>query len=189
MTEFETALLTAVTRCAVALERQAQAVEKSVAARVAATAAVPNGELSDAELDGNPRNDPEVKKNPKRWVGPSFVGKKLSQCPPEFLDVFANAKEFQAEMETKDAAELDGDAKAEKLKYARYSRLDAKRARAWARRIRGGWTPPAQPAAPAASWKADAPAADWRAPAAPSSEPKSNSPADVGYPSEWDNDE
>lgn len=184
MSDFETKAIALLERCAVALERQAQAVERSVAARVAA---VPNGELSDAELDGNPRHDPEVKKNPKRWLGPTCVGKKLSQCPPEFLDVFANAKEYQAEMETKDAGAAEGEAKATKLKYASYSKLDAKRARAWARRIRGGWTLPTQAATPAASWKDDAPVDDWRA--APPSEPKSNSPADVGYPSDWDRDE
>lgn len=73
---------------------------------------------TDADLDGQ-YGDPSVRLNPKSWRGPSFIGKRFSQCPPEFLDAMAGY-----------------------LKYARGNGLDAKRARGWARRKRLGWQSP-----------------------------------------------
>lgn len=179
--EADIRVLNLLERIAQALERQADAVEKSVAARVSRAAP---GELSDAELDGNPRNDPAVRKDPKSWKGPPCSGRTLSQCPPEYLDVYSNAKEYQAEKERDEAGTIEEpEAKKKKLQYAGYSLLDAKRARAWARRIRSGWKAPEKP--PPADWKspsngtATGPSESWKTPAP--SEPKPNSPEDVGF--------
>jgi hypothetical protein len=87
---------------------------------------------SDAELDSK-FGDPVVRKDPKRWDGPSFQGQPFSRCTPEFLDCLAAFFEWKSEKENEDP---------EKKKYADYSRKDAARARGWAARIRKGWMPP-----------------------------------------------
>lgn len=94
----------------------------------------------DSELDSK-FGDPSVKKDPtdQFWRGASFVNKRLSECPAEYLDAFAKYKDLCAKLKEKDGSEA-------KKKYAAYDRADAARARGWARRIRGGWTSP--PVAP-----------------------------------------
>ena len=98
---------------------------------------------SDADLDGQYGNE-EIKKNPKRWDGESMVGRKMSECPPEFLDVLASHFDFKAEREAEDSANAtDDETRASKKKYSGYSRKSAARARGWAARLRAGWKPPA----------------------------------------------
>lgn len=101
---------------------------------------------SDADLDGQWGN-PEVKKNPPRWQGDSCVGRRLSECPPEFLDELAAFSDWKAgkdEEKAKQHDEYEGeeDEAAKKRKYAGYARKDAARARGWAARLRAGWKPP-----------------------------------------------
>lgn len=102
---------------------------------------------SDEEMRG-PRADPEVRFSPKAWHGANHVGRHFSACEPDFLDVLAEALAWSAD-----------NPKPGKEKYATYSRIDARRARTWARRLRSGWTPP-EPAASGAR-----PGSDARAPA------------------------
>ncbi len=90
---------------------------------------------SDADLDGQYGN-PEVKKNPPRWKGESFVGSKMSECSPDFLDTFADFKDYCATGDREAAAALTGDEKSKKLKYAGYGEKDASLARGWAARKR-----------------------------------------------------
>lgn len=78
--------------------------------------------------------DPTIKKDPKRWTGESYAGCRYSECPPEYLDVLADLKDWMAD---KDEEKGTDDGK----KFARYGRLDAARARGWAERKRNGWTP------------------------------------------------
>lgn len=85
---------------------------------------------SDKELDG-PYGDPTPKFDPKQYRGPSCKGRPMSRCTPEFLEAYADALAYSAEHP-----------KPGKEKYAQYDRLDAARARAWARRLRSGWKPP-----------------------------------------------
>ena len=82
-----------------------------------------------ADIDGK-YGDPTIKaRDPKDWTGESMVGRKFSECPAEYLDLLAERYDYFASRE-------------EDAKKAKYNRLDAARARAWAERIRGGWQPP-----------------------------------------------
>ena len=82
---------------------------------------------SDADLDGK-YGDPEIRRDPPRWDGPSYVGQKFSHCPADYLETLAGFYEWKA---TKDEAKGDEQSK----KYARYARQDAARARGWAKRL------------------------------------------------------
>lgn len=93
----------------------------------------------DASLD-RPNGNPKVKFAPRDWRGPNFVGKSFSQCSPEFLEVLAESLSWAADNPTEG-----------KEKFASYNRLDAARARSWARRIRSkaiAATPRSEPAKP-----------------------------------------
>lgn len=83
-----------------------------------------------ADIDGK-FGDPDIRKDPsvKYWSGESYQGKKMSQCPPDYLEAFAKYKDACAHMN-----EREGDPA--KAKYVGYDRRDAKRARAWAERLR-----------------------------------------------------
>lgn len=104
----------------------------------ARAAASSNGDkrvATDAELDG-PHGDPEVRaKNPRDFVGPSMVGRRFSECPPEYLDLVADRFDYFA---TRQEDNEDG------RKKAHYNKLDAARARGWALRIRFGKHTPKQ---------------------------------------------
>jgi hypothetical protein len=102
---------------------------KALVARQDAPASAP-AIASDRDLDG-PYGDPVVKaKDPRDWTGPTMVGRKLSECPAEYLDMVAERLDYFCSTNT---GETEDDKK--KLKY---QRLDASRARGWAARIRAG---------------------------------------------------
>ncbi len=133
-----------VERIASSLERIAKAQERiavcaeAVNARKAAPAAGGGGELaSDYEMSGEHGDPMGPKKAPKDWTGPSQLGKRFSECLPEYLDQVASLLDWKASKEAAEPA---------KAKYAKYSLLDAKRARGWAARIRSGWKPAEKPA-------------------------------------------
>ena len=88
---------------------------------------------TDADLEGE-RGDPEVRRNPPRWDGDDMTGRRWSQTSPEFLGVMASFLDWKA------AHPMEG-----KEQYAKFDRLDAARARAWAKRL-----------APGSAWRADA---------------------------------
>ena len=94
----------------------------------------PGAVADDAELDSNYGN-PDVRKDPPRWKGDSFKGKKYSACSPEYLDALAGFLDWQA---GKDDEKGTDDGK----KYAGYARKDSARARGWAKRLRAGWKQP-----------------------------------------------
>jgi len=124
-----------------AVEARCAALEAGGGARASSGA---GGEIaSDRDLDGQYGN-PEVRKHPKQWKGPAgeFVGKKYSECSPEFLDVLADLKDWMA-------GKADEETDPEKKKYAKWNRLDAARARGWAVRIRKVGYRPAAPPPPA----------------------------------------
>ena len=79
-----------------------------------------------AAIQGD-RGDPEVKGKPRDWSGPPFDGSKMSQCPPDFLDVFADFLDWKAD-----------NPRPGKEKYARYDRDNAGRAGRWAVELRAG---------------------------------------------------
>jgi hypothetical protein len=95
----------------------------------------------DADLDGQ-YGDPEVRKDPKQWLndgGASYAGRRMSECPSDYLLAVASFYEWRAGKE---------EAEPEKAKYAAYSRRDAARARGWAARNKGK-APQPRAAAPA----------------------------------------
>lgn len=95
----------------------------------AAAAGTPSSAVaSDADLQGQ-HGDPQIKMRVRDWTGPDMKGKRASQCPPEFLDLYADLLEWAAGREEADP---------EKKRYAPLTRKDASRCRAWARRMREG---------------------------------------------------
>jgi len=94
---------------------------------------------SDHDLD-SPKGNPPAKKMPRDWSGPDFKGKKLSECPPELLDMLAERQDYFAEQE-----DLKKEVDAHGGPKSKWSRLDAARMRGWAKRIRAGWKPAARP--------------------------------------------
>lgn len=132
-----------------ALEARVAALEAILGAvRVAFTGEAAAEGLSDDELDGSKYNDPVLGRDvpAKYWAGPSFKGRRLSQCSPEFLEAFAKYKGICARMNRKDA-EKDP-SKSAKLKYAEYDERDRQRALGWRRRLLAGWVAPAAPSEP-----------------------------------------
>lgn len=114
------------------LELRVSKLEDQVAKLLAGSVARPVSTVADdAELDSKYGN-PDVRKDPPRWKGASQVGKRFSDCPPEFLDEFASFCDWKA---GKDDEKNTDDGR----KYAGYARKDAARARGWAARIRNGW--------------------------------------------------
>ncbi len=85
----------------------------------------------EVDIDG-PRGNPEVRFIPKRWEGANYKGKTFSECDPDFLDMLAEAFDYFARKEDETSAlDKNGGPK------SRWTRLDAGRARAWAKRLRG----------------------------------------------------
>ena len=88
---------------------------------------------SDRDLDSQ-YGDPEVKaRDPRDWTGPTMKGKRFSECPADYLDMVAERLDY---FTSQNPGVTEEDQK--KIKY---QRLDASRARGWAKRIRAGWKP------------------------------------------------
>ncbi len=107
----------------------------------------------DRELDGDPKANPKIKLKLKRWKGEDFKGKLASECSPDFLDVYAETLIWMADNPRAPDERLSPRERDEELKkqakYAAYGRIDAKRCRSWARRMRmKGWRPPPPPPEP-----------------------------------------
>lgn len=103
---------------------------------------------SDRDLDGQYGN-PEIKtKSPRDWTGDDMKGKRLSECPPEYLDLTASRLDYFAEQNRAEAEDQQTPPEqvGELLKKAKYNRIDASRHRGWAVRLRAGWTPPVEAA-------------------------------------------
>jgi hypothetical protein len=105
-----------------------RSIDASLKALVMAT--VPQKPVK-VDLDGQ-YGDPILKaRDPRDWTGETMVGRKMSQCPAEYLDLLAERYDYFAGNET-DA------------KKAGYNRLNAARCRGWAERIRNGEVPQAE---------------------------------------------
>lgn len=99
-------------------------------ARVASLEAASGLFASDRDLDGQ-YGDPKIKFAPRDWRGSNYVGKPMSQCVPDFLEMLAESLSYAADHPREG-----------KEKYASFNRKDAARARSWARRLRSGAVPP-----------------------------------------------
>lgn len=115
--------------------------------------AAPQAEVaSERDLRGQ-YGDPEVRADPRDWSGPSQKGRRLSECPADFLDMYAEMKDYFARK-----AEEEGRVTAKGKPASFYERLDASRARGWAKLMRDGKHTPPAPVAADDTWAtADAP--------------------------------
>ena len=95
----------------------------------------PKAVASDRELDSQ-YGDPTVKFNPRDWTGDSFKNCHMSQCPADFLELLAETFEYFA---SQAAAKNELTDKGKPV--ADYKRMDAARARGWAKRVRDGRVP------------------------------------------------
>jgi hypothetical protein len=118
--------------------------QKKAEARVMTAATKPGPTVaSDRDLDGQ-YGDPVIKaKDPRDWTGEPMLGRKFSECPAEYLEMVADRLDYFAE-----EAERDGILATNGKPSAPYKRLDAARARGWAKRIAEGKHAPAKTTTP-----------------------------------------
>jgi hypothetical protein len=117
----------------VALKRLEAKVDKLIAAQ-------PVQAASDRELDSSYGN-PKIKFSLRQWTGRDYKGALMSECEPEFLDMYAEALLYSADHPKPDADP----------KYTDWNRKDAARAAGWARRLRAAPAAPPRPARPRAA--------------------------------------
>lgn len=121
----------------------------AVAGEKSAASSSKSGQVaSDRELDSE-WGDPTVRKDPKRWDGPSFVGCHFSETTPEYLESLASLFDWMGDKDEESGNLHKG------KPTAPYKRSDARRARGWAQRLRNGWKPAESSAAPADQPPAD----------------------------------
>ncbi len=88
---------------------------------------------SDRDLDGRYGN-PEIRsRDPRDWSGPTMKGRRFSECPPEYLEMFAERLDYFAQ-KAEEQNEMTSGGKPK----AKYLRADAARARGWVQRMRSG---------------------------------------------------
>jgi hypothetical protein len=121
------------------LEERVAALEAAVFARGGSRSTGPAG--SDIDTS-DPKQDVAIRKDPtaKYWTGRGYVGRKLSECPADYLLAFARYKEACAYMAEKNTPDDET-----KMKYARYDKLDARRAKAFAARAEASQPRPTPP--------------------------------------------
>lgn len=54
------------------------------------------GEVADEKLMAQPWADMEIRKDPPRWAGESYVGRRLSECPKDYLENLAGFCDWKA---------------------------------------------------------------------------------------------
>lgn len=97
-----------------------------------------NAGATDRDLDGKYGN-PEVRLKVRDWTGAPMRGRRMSECPPEFLDMLAETLNYLGGKEEREGATYNG-----KL-TAPYTFQNAARARGWAKRMREGKVAPPEP--------------------------------------------
>ena len=119
-----------------ALEGRVAQLEKPRAAAPRPATPAPSGIVAatDAECLGQ-YGDPDIRKDPPRWTGESFAGRRFSQTSPEYLDNLASFKMWCA---NKDDAEGATDEQGRPKSH--WAKKDASLALGWARRLRAGLT-------------------------------------------------
>lgn len=110
-----------------------KSIDASLKVLVAQTrAATPQVVATDEDLDGKYGN-PVVKFMPRDWTGEDYKGKHMSELPAPLLDMVAKAYDYFAQR-AEDNHEMTTTGKP----AGPYKRLDAARARGWAKRVRDG---------------------------------------------------
>lgn len=93
----------------------------------------PEGAVADSrDLEG-PYGNPEIRRDPPRWTGQSYVGCRFSEASAEYLETLAGFLDWKARESDKKDERVKGGA----LK-SKFIRLDASRARGWRKRILEG---------------------------------------------------
>lgn len=114
---------------------------KTLVARAALPAfapvpAVGQDVADDRDLDSQ-WGDEEVKVSPRDWTGPNMKGRRMSECPADFLEMLAGTFDYFARKNSAtNETTTSGKPKAD------FDRRSAARARGWARRLRNGWQAP-----------------------------------------------
>ena len=100
-----------------------------------ASANAPKLVADDTDLDGK-YGDPLMRFLPRDWAGADYKGRHFSECPAELLEMAAETFDYFARQ-----AEEKNEVTDKGKPVAQYKRLDAARARGWAKRIREGRAP------------------------------------------------
>ena len=79
---------------------------------------------------------------PRDWTGPTYIGRRYSDCPAPLLDLLAKLCDYSAQK-----ADEKGEITKTGQPVGPYRRRDAARARGWAARLRSRPPPPAPPPA------------------------------------------
>lgn len=93
-------------------------------------AAGKTGEVATLAAIQGDRGDVKIRMNPRDWIGEQFKGRVASQCPPDFLDIYADQMDYFA-------------SKNPDPKKAGWDILDGARCRRWAVEMRAGRVKPA----------------------------------------------
>ena len=119
-----------------ALEARVSQLEKPRAAAPRPAAPAPAGIVAatDAECLAT-YGDPEIRKDPPRWSGESFAGRRFSQTSPEYLETLAGFKAWSANKDD-EAGAVDSQGRPK----SHWAKKDAALALGWARRLRAGLT-------------------------------------------------
>lgn len=113
-----------------------ESIDASLKKLVSMMAAQQRVEITDGDLDGK-YGDPKIRVNPRDWTGDSMKGRTMSECSPEFLDIYAKALDYFAQRAEANNETYNGQPTAPR------DREHAAKARAWAKRKRDGWVRPA----------------------------------------------
>ena len=92
----------------------------------------PKPVADDADLDSK-WGDPELRFTPRDWSGADFKGRHFSECPAELLEMAAETFDYFARQ-----SEAKNELTDKGKPVAQYKRMDAARARGWAKRVREG---------------------------------------------------
>lgn len=107
-----------------------------------ASAALPSPIATDAELD-HEKADEKIKCSPRDWSGADFKGRTMSECPADFLELYAEMMAYFAGKNDERCEKTDrGTPKSV------FDRKSERLARGWALRIRSGKHKPAPEAEP-----------------------------------------
>ena len=84
-----------------------------------------------APSGARPHNDPAVRRDPKGWDGPSFAGRAMSECPPEYLEKLAGLYDWMAGKDDEAGARGETNERGYP-KSGKWKRADAQLCRVWA---------------------------------------------------------
>ena len=123
----------------IAQQKAEQRVKNAQAQQPPASSSAPRI-ANEKDLDSKYGN-PKVHFAPRDWPGEFTKGRQMSEYEPDFLDMLAEQMEYFADRDSESDA-IDEYTKKPVKERAKYKRMDAARARGWAKRLRSGWKPP-----------------------------------------------